>query len=284
MASVDNRDLDRRDIGGWLPGCGDSFDNRLHAQEVADFTRLPLNPQRIAYFREYLRRYFNHSFVYGQGTEDILVLLKNNQKNGDWLDVGAGTSTLFWSLALGGAASVTCGDIVPEALKVLDEFRHAGGIPPCYIEAAAMMGADPTKLRARSLPCRYVVFDAHRAWPGHLLGKYQMITALGCFGTARGPAAYTTALAAARSFLKPEGVLMGCDWSRSLAFVASEGLDNRYMTRDFLTRAAHDAGFEVVQVEQYPIMGDPLYDHVVGYALRPTVTQHDRLGRISGRD
>jgi Methyltransferase domain len=258
-------DLARRNIGGWLAEYGNGFDNEVDAHEVQDFESV--NAERVAYFREYMRRYFNDSFITGQGTEHILRLFQDNQRPGSWLDVGAGTSTLFWSLSLPHASSVTCGDLVPEALAVLDEFRHSDEVPLCYREAASIIGTEAESLSARDLPWRYVVFDAHHPWPERLLPQYDVITACGCFGTARTPADYVTALAASRPFLKADGVLLGCDWSRSRAFVEGEGLDNRYMTAEFIESAAHRAGFAVIRRQQCPIVGDPLYDHVVAYAL-----------------
>ena len=73
----------------------------------------------------------------------------------------------------------------------------------------------------------------------------------------------------ARPFVAPDGVVIGCDWARSARFVESEGLDNRYMTADFVRDIAGVAGFDVATVEQFGIRGDPLYDRVVGYVLKP---------------
>jgi hypothetical protein len=260
-----------QDVGGWLADYGASFDNDLNAQEIAEFISLPLADRRIAYFREYMQRYFNHRFIAGQGTEHVLQLVKEHHAQGRWLDVGAGTSTLFWSLALEKATSVTCVDIVPEALKVLHDFRMTDELPRCYAEAAAVIGVGGRSLRSRALPWRYLVFDAHSPWPERLLEQYANVTAFGCFGTARNATSYPKGLAFARPFVQPGGVLIGCDWCRSLAFVRREGLDNRYMTAAFLNSAAREAGFEAITVQQYPIDGDPLYEHVVAYVLRPSV-------------
>jgi hypothetical protein len=65
-------------------------------------------------------------------------------------------------------SSVTCGDLVPEALAVLNEFRHSDEVPLCYKEAASIIGVQARSLRARELPWRYVVFDAHHPWPERL--------------------------------------------------------------------------------------------------------------------
>jgi SAM-dependent methyltransferase len=269
MNKNSNQPLKASNVGGWLEGYGSQFQNVTDSIFIESFENISLDEERIAYFTEYMNTYFNDCFLFGQGTDGILQLLNRYQRGGDWLDVGAGTTTLFWSLAFGRATSVTCGDIVPEALKVLDDFLHSQRIPPCYTEAAAkVLGVNVNTLPARALPWRYVIFDAHQQWPRHVIGQFDTVTAFGCFGLARDPDSYIKALRCARPHLKPDGVLVGCDWSRSETFVQQEGLDNRYMSQEFIRLASRKAGFEVTEVKEFTISNDPLYDHVVGYALR----------------
>lgn len=255
-------------VSGWIKGFGSEFDNGYHAQEITTFEGIHLDPERLKHFRTYLADYYSESFIYGQGTEHVLSMVSRYSVPGDWLDLGAGTASLFWSIPLPSVASIACCDIVPEALATLDEFRRGVTIPGCYREALEIVGRAEAELEVvRRLRWRYLVFDVMRPWPEWLGEKYDLITAFAIFGLASDRASFRKAFSYLRGRLKNGGRVIGADWHRSSAFIAREKHDNRYVRPELLRAAAQDAGLTLLECKRHRVAGDPLYSEVVAWAM-----------------
>jgi hypothetical protein len=256
-------------IGGWISDAGRGFDNTRDFREVADFTALDLNPAHKAYFRKYLDEYFQGPCIFGGGTEDILENIYRAGEVGRWLDLGAGTSSLLWSIPMRGIASVACCDLVPEALAVLDDFVKGDEIPRCYADVMEMYGVSERDLRAkRGLFGRYLVFDTFQPWPAALGGEtFDFMTAVGNFGLSPTADGYKACFTKLSAHLAPAGTVVGADWTRSRAFIEEEGHDNSYVCPDLTREAAARAGFAVNFCEARTIKDDPLYDSIVVWSV-----------------
>lgn len=260
---------EKENIGGWIAGAGEGFDNARDFREIRDFSGLNMNPDHKAYFRKYLDEYFQGPFIYGWGTEDILDNIHDISRIGRWLDLGAGTSSLLWTIPMRGLESVTCCDIVPEALAVLDDFVKSDEIPRCYADVLAMYGVREAELRdRRALFGRYLVFDTFQPWPAQLSGEqFDFMTAVGNFGLSSTVAGYKACFTNVLPYLAPGGTIVGADWTRSETFVAEEGHDNRYVSAELLHEAAAEAGFTVNFCQRRAITDDPLYDSIVVWSI-----------------
>ncbi len=56
--------------------------------------------QTIAGASEYWERYYGSEFIFGLGTEQILAALRQVPPAETWIDTGAGSESLLWSIAL----------------------------------------------------------------------------------------------------------------------------------------------------------------------------------------
>lgn len=112
--------------------------------EIREFSGL--NEARLDCFRRYAREHFYNEFRAEQGTEDVLATLARFGRGGAWMDLGAGPTTLFWSIPLSGITSITCCDLMSEALKVLDEFVKSAEVPRCYRQVLEMFGREQAHL------------------------------------------------------------------------------------------------------------------------------------------
>lgn len=235
------------------------------------FSDVALDPNRLEYYRDYARRYYYGAFLEGQGVEQILEVLAAHGRTGTWLDLGAGTSTLFWSIPLAGITSITTNDVYPEPLKVLDEFARSNEVPECYKEVLQRRGkpAEHLTVMRRRLN-EFVVFDALQEWPPDMAGKtYDLITEFGCFGVAPSGEAFVRCFGYFKPYLKNEGKAVGANWVRSKHYVSRHGGDNSYLSCDLVRGAAQQCRFEVLHCENVPIAGDPDYDAVIVWALQP---------------
>jgi hypothetical protein len=255
--------------GGWIPNWNNGFDNQRDFRATGSLAGAELDPGAREYFQQYLAEYFNMEFVHGMGTEGILDALHGCPRAGRWLDLGAGTSTLLWSIPLRGIESVSCCDLVQEALAVLEEFVRGDKIPRCYWDVMWMYGRTAQDLRyRRELITEFLVFDTFRTWPRRLAERsFDLITAIGNFGLCATPEGYRHCFRHFPAHLASGGRVIGADWIRSDAFVREEGHDNTYLSVDLTRAAAADAGLEPVYCERVPIFGDRLYDAVIVWSL-----------------
>jgi hypothetical protein len=253
-------------IGGWIK---DAHPNRNY-RRLEDIAGNELRPDRIAYFEDYRRRYFNDRLVLGQGTEDILRTLHDHGGvPARWMDLGAGVTTLFWATAVKMPGEVAACDLVPEALHVLSSFKDGDEVPQCYRDALAMLGRSRQEFDAvRNLQWTYHIFDCLGPWPAPpAANAHDLITAIGCFGLAPDADGYANAFAAAAANLMPAGRFIGADWIRSALFVDLEGHDNRYISAKLSAACADRAGLELLSLKEIQIDGDLYYDAVIVWAF-----------------
>lgn len=75
-----------------------------------------LRSDRLNHHRAYAEHYYAETFSPGRGLERLVELLAEHATAGSWLDLGAGPTTLLWSLAFPGVTSIAANDVDPEAL------------------------------------------------------------------------------------------------------------------------------------------------------------------------
>lgn len=243
--------------------------DRRSQGEITDFSAVGLDPARLAYFRRYFDSYFNDEFRRGQGTEDILENLARFGAGGDWIDLGAGPSTLFWTIPLDNIRSISCCDMAPEALKVLNEFVNGDELPQCYRQVLEMYAKPAEHLaEMKRKVSHYYVFDAMEAWPEEFARhRYDLITEFGLFGLAASPERYLDCFEHLRPHLSDNGRIVGADWIRSPAFVRREGHDNTYLSPELVAEGAKRADVRLLHCRRSEIRGDPLYDAVICWAM-----------------
>lgn len=231
-----------------------------------------LDPAELAKCRSYLEDYYNDEFRSGQGTEQILDTLVQYSGGGDWIDLGCGPSTLFWSLVLPEVSSISCGDISPEALTVLNEFVHSGDIPTCYRQVLELYGRPISHLATmRRQVRRYYLLDVTREWPADLAeASFDLITAFGVFGLSPSPSVYLRCFDHLRPHLRPGGRIVGGNWIRSQQMVDEDGHDNRYLSPDLVAQGVQRAGAQLLHRERVTIRDDPYYDGVIVWAAKAT--------------
>jgi hypothetical protein len=199
-------------IGGWLKDA-DAHLERTY-RRLQDIDPTTMNPEHLAYFEDYRTRYFNDRLIHGRGVEEILETLTRFSSTPEhWIDLGAGVTTLFWSIGVNKPKSVSACDIVPEALHILSAFKSSDELPPCYIEAMQLVGRSMKDLQAtRSLPWNFHIVDCLSPWsiPGHTDG-FDLITAIGCFGLASGKDGYALPSAPLPAIFDRQ-----VDWSASI--------------------------------------------------------------------
>ncbi|MFH9426358.1 hypothetical protein [Streptomyces sp. NPDC017529] len=237
-------------------------------------TRTPrLDEDRLAYYRQYFADFFDGDFKLGMGTEDILDTLYASEAGGDWLDLGSGPCTLFWSIALPETIrSIRSVDAAEEALAVLREANNGSRVPRAYQQVLQRYGREPGHLHEmKSRMAGYHAFDAMAAWPAEFDGqRFDLVTEFGLFGLSPDAERYRRCFPSVHDHLRPGGVAVGADWIRSAEYVAEEGHDNTYLTEALVSSAIKEAGLTPTRHRLCPIEGDALYDALIVWTAERT--------------
>lgn len=256
-------------FGGWLKEEDGRLDRTF--RRLWDISPDEFNPKHVAYFEDYRKRYFNDRLLPDQGVAEILGALKNHGGTPRrWIDLGAGVTTLFWSIGVDQPGAICACDLVPEALKVLAEFKAGSELPQCYRDALALTGKTVHEFNGtRSLQWDFHVMDCLKPWASpYDEVEYNLVTAIGCFGLAGGPEAYEEAFMAAASHLAVGARFIGVDWIRSQAFIKKEGHDNSYLNSALIAHCASRAGLTLLELTPVAIAQDPHYDSLILWACR----------------
>jgi hypothetical protein len=224
-----------------------------------------LDPDRLAYYRSYFADFFHGEFRLGMGTEDILDTLAASGATGDWMDLGSGPCTLFWSIPLMDVRSIRSVDAAPEALAVLREVVESEEVPQAFGAVLERYGRDKGHLgKMRGRVAGYHVFDAMRPWPGEFAERrFDLITEFGLFGLAPTADGYRECFRHLSERLRPGGKAIGADWIRSEKYIASAGHDNTYLSQDLVAAATGEVGLDLTLSRLCPIAGDELYDALI---------------------
>jgi SAM-dependent methyltransferase len=201
------------------------------------------------------------------GSYEILDMVRRFLRQGQRLDVGSGTASLFWILAAGGDVATTASDVEPEALAVLRDFLSAPApLPDCYLQAAGLFGVPADRVEELRGSIRsYLVFNALGAWPGELArARFDSVTAFGCFAISGSEPAYLDCFRNAAAAARPGGRLVGADWIRH---ASQQTRDYSFVTAGVLRRIGADLGLRVLHLEDVDIVGDETYGSVVLWAF-----------------
>lgn len=238
-------------------------------KEITAFDITTFNQQRLGYYQKYANEYYNDAFRPHQGTEVILNVLRDQAPSGVWLDMGAGPATLFWGLMLNGIKEIHCSELFEEGLYTLNDFFRSEDIPRCYQDVMDIYGISPhTPARLRSLPRKYIIFDALRNWPEDFHYTYDLITSFGVFGLTLTEEEYIQCFSYMKPYLKKGGVAVGANWIRSQSFIDSGNTDNRFMTMKLVEEAAERYGFKIQHLSEEVIRGDSNYNKVIVWSLQ----------------
>ena len=244
------------------------FINDKHAFRIADFAKVDIRPEVLAYFQGYADSYFNGPFIEGLGAEQIFSVLHRLSPPGDALDLGAGASTLFWYAPIQGLTSITCADIAPEPLLILKNFIDGSNVPECYQWPLDRFGLDAGHLRkVRSAVQDYIVFDSLTRWPKLLeVTSFDLITAFGNVAISRDSNQYRAVFAEVARHLRPNGRTIGADWIRRPEFMSMSGHDNSYLNLNLVLASIEEAGLRLLECKQVSIEGDQFYEGIIYWA------------------
>lgn len=222
-----------------------------------------MTTQAIAGAGEYWERYYAEEFIFGLGTENILAVLRQVPPVGTWADLGAGSESLLWSVALDTCRLVA---VDRDEQRLLTLRAYAGARQPrgAYRTALALCGRAPGDFALRCDGLAATVAADCLTGPFLPLRPAcaELVTQFGLLGLASTPAHFTSSWVACYEPLSPGGWAVGANW-------AAVGQPGRVrLTRQLYQAAFVRSGMTPQLIEQVTVSGDPDFDSVWIYLGR----------------
>ncbi|WP_062204396.1 class I SAM-dependent methyltransferase [Streptomyces sp. NBRC 109706] len=219
----------------------------------------------------YWKRYYSDAFRFGLGTEHILATLNGLPPARRWADLGSGSETMLWAIALQ-ADSLTAVDTDPRRLAILRAFTTAArprGIHRTALQLCHRYRSEDFTARCRSLNAtvRADCLTGHTpVHPDLPTGGFDLVTQFGLLGLCRSADHFTACFTALHRLLAPGGQAAGANWVRASPSDGRVTLDEQ-----LYRRAAERAGLDLAELRQLP-SADPDFPSLWLYtATRRTV-------------
>lgn len=222
--------------------------------------------QTVAGADRYWSQYYAEHFQFGLGTEDILAALMQIPPVDTWVDLGCGSESMLWSIALC-ARTLVAVDLDKRRLRILRHFAATGQPRGVHTTALRLCGrTDPGDfaMRCRSLSA-VVEADclAGRVSEDRGLapGSFELITQFGLLGLCRDAEHFSTSFARLHELAAPGGWTAGANW------VARRPEERVELTTQLYQDAASRAGVNLLLLKQIT-SADPDFPTVWIYAGR----------------
>jgi hypothetical protein len=215
---------------------------------------------------DYWTTYFADRFQFGLGTEDILAGLRELPPTPSWLDLGAGSESLLWSIGLRPSA-LTAADVDPDRLDRLRAYAANGRPRGAYETALRLCGRsdDDWAVRCAALIDTRVA-DCLTGGPLPFdPGTFDLVTQFGLFGLCRDPDHFLACWNAATDLISPGGWFAGANWVTTDANDRSERVE---LTEQLYRDASDAAGITLTLLRRRRVLGDPDFSHVWLYTGR----------------
>lgn len=222
-----------------------------------------MTPQTIAGASAYWDQYYGDEFVFGLGTEHILAALRRVPPAGTWADLGAGSESLLWSIALD-AHRLIAMDRDEQRLRILRAYARSREPRGAYQIVLSMCGRCHADFTARCE--RLSAALAADCLTGAALplrpGSADLVTQFGLLGLTVSPGQFIRAWRACHKPLTCGGWAAGANWS------ASRREGRVRLDRQLYQDAFTSSGMTPLLIEQVPVSGDPDFDSVWIYLGR----------------
>lgn len=212
---------------------------------------------------EYWQRYYAEDFEFGLGTEDILAMLMQIPPVGNWADLGCGSESLLWAIALR-AQRLVAVDADPHRLAILRHFAAQAqprGMHTTALRLCGRTGAGDFTARCRSLAATITANCLTGRWPSgpHLpLASFDLVTQFGLLGLCPDAEQFTANFEQLHHLLAPGGWTAGANW------IARDATGRVELTEQLYRNAAARAGVHLLLLHRIP-SADPEFPAVWTY-------------------
>lgn len=221
-----------------------------------------LDRKIINEYFNYYRKYYGAEYRYGQGLDEITDIISRYSKQGTWVDLGGGTSSIIWLPAFNNIKKVYTVDKFEEAFYVQEMVRKETP-SGCYQHILDRFGKSYEGLCC--IPIEFIQAD--------LLNNINIqlscdnVTQFGLLGLCSSKEQYFCQLDQFVALMNPGAVFIGANWILSKEYRLERHLDNTYIKNGLIKDWAETRGRTLLEEKMIPIQNDSNYDSVLVYAF-----------------
>lgn len=221
-----------------------------------------LDRKLINEYLNYYRRYYGAEYRYGQGLDEITDIISHYSKQGTWIDLGGGTSSIIWLPAFNNIKKVYTVDKFEEAFYVQEMVRKETP-SGCYQHILDRYGKSYESLGR--IPIEFIQAD--------LLDNINIqlscdnVTQFGLLGLCSSKEQYFCQLDKFVSLMNSGAVFIGANWILSKEYRLERHLDNTYIKNGLIKGWAETRGRTLLEETMIQIQNDRNYDSVLVYAF-----------------
>lgn len=221
-----------------------------------------LDSKLINEYLNYYRKYYGAEYRYGQGLDEITDIISHYSKQGTWLDLGGGTSTIIWLPAFNGIKKVYTMDKFEEAFYVQKMIRKEAP-SGCYQHILDRYGKSYKSLSR--IPIEFMQAD--------LLENINIplscdnVTQFGLLGLCSSKEQYFRQLDCFISLMNLDAVFIGANWILSKEYRLERHIDNTYIKVGLIKEWVETRGRKLLEETMIQIQNDRNYDSVLVYAF-----------------
>ncbi len=212
---------------------------------------------------DYFCNYYGQEFVEGLGTEDILKFFDKYFVEGDWLDLGGGSSSLLWWLAQKYYNKIDIIDISQEAFFVADLIKQSDFNKGCF----QFVRKHYYNKNLCKCDMNFIVKDFFKD-EFDTYNKYRNISQIGLLGLCKNKKMFFSNLTKIIKLLAPQGVVINANWLFNDVYSKKKGLDNSYINQGLIYEFANENGLKVLECKFVEFNDDINYKGVLIYVLQ----------------
>jgi hypothetical protein len=213
--------------------------------------------------RDYWNLYYGDQFIAGQGTEEVIAALLDVRPVGIWLDLGAGSESLLWSIPLR-AERLIAVDLDPKRLALLRTYaasHRPRGAYQTVLERSRRTSADFVDRCGRLVA--EVIADCLTGQSLPFMPESaELVTQFGLLGLAASSEQFFASWQAIHEPLAAGGWCAGANWQ------ATADRDRVRLSNCLFTSAFGLAGITPMLIIRVSVAGDADFDSVWIYLGR----------------
>lgn len=221
-----------------------------------------LDGKLINEYLNYYRKYYGGEYRHGQGLDEITDIISHYSRQGTWIDLGGGTSSIIWLPAFNHIKKVFTVDKFEEAFYIQEMVRKEAP-SECYQHVLDRYGKSYKSLNR--IPITFIKADLLEYFNIPL--KCDNVTQFGLLGLCSSKEQYFRQLDQFISLMNPGAVFIGANWILSKKYSLERHLDNTYINVGLIKEWTETRGRILLEETMIKIQNDINYDSVLVYVF-----------------
>jgi|GEM_PF-2148211 len=237
---------------------------QIYPEKLLDFDK-----ERYDYYFNYYRHNFNSELQPNLGTEIVLDMVHELGEIKTLIDLGSGTSTLFWMLPLQNVETIIYNEIYKEPVYIFHNYVIKNdSLAKCYYEILKRYGYPSEHIGyIKNKIKEFHLFDVRSYWKINTNTKFEIITQFGTFGLSRNEEEFFRCIENSSKNLSDHGSIMGANWVMKNHLIKEKSIDNHYLSTDLIKKSAISLNMKVTVNEMYKI-NDRDYEGILIWSLK----------------